>query len=103
MAKRTPKSPAPEEVFADRLAEVRKAKGWSQERLADRVSEAGHKMHQTTIAKIEGKRRSVGLAELMAFAWALEVSPVALMLPRDPDAMVQAAPNVVAPTREFRR
>ena len=60
--------------FAERLHEIRIAKGMSQEQLAD---EAG--IHRTHISLIERNRRSVRLETLERLAKALSVPPAELI------------------------
>jgi transcriptional regulator with XRE-family HTH domain len=72
------------EVFARRLAEVRKRRGLSAKALADKVSELGHPVHRSKIAKIESqdeKARAISLEDVLALAYALDVSPLYLITP----------------------
>ncbi|WP_053774770.1 helix-turn-helix domain-containing protein [Clavibacter capsici] len=57
-----------EDVLADRIRMERKARGWSYERLAALMAEAGCPIHPTALTKIEqGKpRRRIVVNELMA-------------------------------------
>jgi len=48
--------------------------------LADRTAELGHPVGRATISQFEnGNRKSISVAELLIFAAALEISPVALL------------------------
>lgn len=60
--------------FAERLRDIRTAKGMSQEQLAD---EAG--IHRTHVSLIERNRRSVRLETLERLAKALGVPPSQLI------------------------
>lgn len=69
------------------VAELRKRRGWDQKRLAELVTEAGRPMSASMLGKIEGGGRRVDVDDLVALAFALEVSPARLLLSahRDPD------------------
>jgi len=90
-------------VFAQRLAEVRKARGWSQKQLAERMSEIGHPIHRVKLAKIEKERaRSVTLEDVLALSYALDVSPLYMFIPLDdvgdgPALVVSGAGAIPAP------
>lgn len=55
-------------AFAARVRELRHAKGWSQEELAD---EAG--LHRTYVSSVERGKRNISLANIHAIADALGV------------------------------
>lgn len=68
--------------FIANMAELRKARGWSQGELAKRMQDAGwDKFHQTTISRIEKGVQPVRLGEARGIADALDVD-VAVMLMR---------------------
>jgi transcriptional regulator with XRE-family HTH domain len=74
----------PGEVFALRLHELRTKKGWSQQRLSDRLAELGLHVHRATLSQYEwGESRSknVPLEHVIAIAVALGVSPMHLFVP----------------------
>jgi transcriptional regulator with XRE-family HTH domain len=73
--------------LATTVAELRKRRGWDQKRLAELVTEAGRQMSASMVGKIEGGGRRVDVDDLVALAFALEVSPARLLLSahRDPD------------------
>jgi transcriptional regulator with XRE-family HTH domain len=75
--------PTASELFGEQLRAVRGRKDWSQEQLADEMSNAGLRMDRTTITKIENGARNVSIDEALAFAAVLGVSPAALLAPRD--------------------
>jgi transcriptional regulator with XRE-family HTH domain len=70
-------------VYKARLSEVRKHRGWTQKQLALEVTEKGHPIDRATINRIERGKRTMEVAELVAFAAALDVEPAALFLPQD--------------------
>jgi transcriptional regulator with XRE-family HTH domain len=84
-------SQSPGQVFGQRVYETRERLGLTQQQLANRLEEIGHKpMHRMTVAKIEAGRdgpwqsvraERVTLAETLAFAAALNVAPVHLITP----------------------
>lgn len=64
--------------------------------LADRTAELGHPIGRATISQFEnGNRKSISVAELLVFAAALEISPVALLYEdRFADGTVEVLPGV---------
>ncbi len=71
--------------LARRIAELRGARGWSQETLAAAMQKAGCPIPQSAISKIErpgpGGRRAITVDEAIAFAKVFEVSFAELVLP----------------------
>jgi transcriptional regulator with XRE-family HTH domain len=59
--------------FGDNVKRLRKAKGWSQEDLAERT-----KLHRTYIGSIERSERNVSLINIEKIANALDVKIQAL-------------------------
>lgn len=75
---------SPQEVFRHRLARLRKALGYtSQGSLTKRVAEVGGGLGETSIARIEAGDRNVRLDEALMLAAALDVSPLALLIPEE--------------------
>lgn len=74
------------------VAELRKRRGWDQKRLAELVTEAGRPMSASMVSKVEAGGRRVDVDDLVALAFALEVSPARLLLSahRDPDDQAPA-------------
>src|SRR5712692_5006973 len=89
MAPRTPT-----EVFGPRVAEVRKRRAWTQNQLATRLTQNGFPTDRASVAKIETRGRGVSLSHVIAYALALGVAPVSLVLPVT-DEDVELAPGVV--------
>jgi transcriptional regulator with XRE-family HTH domain len=56
-----------------RVRELRTARGWTQETLAQRMTAYGWAMHQTTLAKLESGNRPTSVGELAALAAIFEV------------------------------
>jgi len=89
------------EVFARRMREVRRRRDWSQADLANRLKELGHPIHRVTLTKIEqgGKEtaspeartraQNVALEDVLAISFALGVSPIHMIVPRQPDARLR--------------
>jgi transcriptional regulator with XRE-family HTH domain len=95
--------PPPSRVFGEQVRGVRTRKGWtSQQHLADRLEELGHDIDRSAIARLETGKRGVPLDEAFAIAAALEVSPLSLMLPREPDDPVAVAPRLTVSAEEAR-
>jgi transcriptional regulator with XRE-family HTH domain len=84
MAKRQPE-PEPKSVrafFSERLRELRESRHLNQQQLAERLSQFDISLDRSAIAKIENLKRDVSVEDAVAFAAALNVSPITLMSPR---------------------
>lgn len=96
----------PGQVFARRVKEARKRRGWSQQQLAKRVSEdLGHPMSRVTVTKIEkGAERAenASISDVLALAAALEIPPVYLLAPREDEQAVAVTPKLELPAPEAR-
>jgi len=66
-------------VFGLRLSEIRKSKGWSQERLA---AESG--LARSYVGGVERGQRNIALRNICKLAGALGMSPSVLFVPPDP-------------------
>jgi transcriptional regulator with XRE-family HTH domain len=73
----------PREIFGERVRTLRTTRKWRQEDLADRLAAFGMPFERASVAKLEGGVRTRGATvdELFAFAAALDVSPIALLVP----------------------
>jgi transcriptional regulator with XRE-family HTH domain len=60
--------PDPEAQAGIALRRLRRARGWSQEEVAQRMKAYGYDFHQTMIAKIEAAQRPLRVRELADFA-----------------------------------
>jgi transcriptional regulator with XRE-family HTH domain len=60
-------------IFAGRLREVRQQAGVTQQQLAARMTATGHKVHRSTIAKIELGERPVTIGEAVQLAGLLGI------------------------------
>jgi transcriptional regulator with XRE-family HTH domain len=79
----------PTQVYAQRLRELRKRRGWTQGQLAERA-----RVDRTTINKIEkGVRSDVSISQLFWFADVLATSPIHLLTPTDPDVDIELSPG----------
>ncbi|MFD0003548.1 helix-turn-helix domain-containing protein [Streptomyces sp. NPDC127178] len=81
---------------AENLARLRSALRKTTSDLAEHVSQLGVPMTASTITKIETQQRRVTVDELVAFAVALNVSPVTLMLPASDEGRVPLADGLTA-------
>ena len=77
-----------EERFGERVKHLRKARDWNQGELAERMTEAGYPMHQTTVAKMESAARPTNVGEVAALA---SIFGVAISQLFEPDDEVSAA------------
>jgi transcriptional regulator with XRE-family HTH domain len=66
----------PKGIFGQRLIELRKIKGWSQERLA---LESG--IARSYLGGVERGQRNIALVNIYKVAQALDVTPATLMEP----------------------
>lgn len=71
--------------------------------LSDRTAELGYRIPPTVIAKLDSGHRGAVLSvpELLVLAAALGAPPLALLLPTDPAADVEALPGKAMPVSEF--
>lgn len=76
-----------EDLLAARIERERKARGWSQERLAKEMAQAGCPLPQSAISKIErpgpGGRRAITLDEALAFSRVFNTPLPELVVPID--------------------
>lgn len=74
-----------EDYLAERIEAERRARGWSQERLAVEMTNAGCPLPQSAISKIEkparGGRRAITVGEAITFSRVLDIPLVELVLP----------------------
>jgi len=63
-----PEPITPEQSFGQRLRDLRTARAWSQQKVADAMRELGFGWRQTTAAKTEAAERPVPLGEVVALA-----------------------------------
>jgi transcriptional regulator with XRE-family HTH domain len=96
----TPRTLRTSDVTAARIKELRRERGLTAARLAERCAELGAPAITTNVvSNIETRRRDVNVDELMAFALALDVPPVSLLTPTTPDTD-QPMPAPLALTRD---
>ena len=66
----------PRMLFGQRIAALRRARGWSQEHLAVRAG-----LHRTYIGRVERAEQNISLDNIFKIATALQVQPSDLMPP----------------------
>lgn len=79
-----PFDPAVAKLLGERIRRARTARGWSQERLAEKLG-----MDALTVSRLETARRILTAAMAIRLARALEV-PVGSLLDDDPHAATEA-------------
>ncbi len=90
-------------IFGRRVKEARKSRGLTQRSLAELLTESDYKTDRTTVVRIEkGFRADVSLSDLFAYAQALDVFPVHLLVPLEDEAPVAVTPSRVIPARKAR-
>ncbi|MGW2847892.1 helix-turn-helix domain-containing protein [Streptomyces sp. NPDC001108] len=83
---------------ADAVRHYRKERGLSAQALADACAKLGYAVPRTSIANLENGRRSgVEIAELLVLAKALQIPPIALMLPVGMSGSVEVVPGEELP------
>lgn len=88
----------PAQVVARRVVEARESRGWTQAKLARRLSDVGYNKSRSTLTKLEGGQyRNVSVDDVFALAAALGVPPVYLLTPLEDIATVAVTPNVRLP------
>lgn len=72
--------------------------GWSAQKLSDECGELGFDFPRSTLADLEsGRRKHLGIAELIALAAALDVPPLLLVYPVGHQAEAEVWPGEVRP------
>lgn len=74
-----------EKRFGDQVRQWRKARGWSQEDLANELELLGFEMHQTNVGKIERGTRPLRVAEAVALAQIFRVPPLSVFYGAGPE------------------
>lgn len=88
----TPPPESPLATVARRVREVRKRRGYTAEKLAERLKEHGVPWERGVVVKFEsGRRQSLSVDELYGLALALDCSVMALLVPLD-NRPVQVTP-----------
>ncbi|MGO9780045.1 MAG: helix-turn-helix domain-containing protein [Streptosporangiaceae bacterium] len=79
-----------------RVKQLRLAKGWSAEQLAEEMAAAGFPWTRDAVVNLEtGRRKRLAAHELMGLAYVLDVSaPVELLAPGPDDAVLPLTPDV---------
>jgi transcriptional regulator with XRE-family HTH domain len=86
----------PSEVFRGRLREVRQAKGWTQQELAEALSRAGAELTTFAVARMESGKRGISLNEAVAIAAVLGPSLLHMIVPLEERGRVHLAPRMPA-------
>ncbi len=71
------------DTVATRVKDLRKARKWTQQDLANAMSVRGYPTDRSTIVRLEKRNRGVSVDDLVALAAALNVSPGWLLLPAE--------------------
>jgi len=92
----------PSQVFASRMREARERKRWSQQDMADRLSEMGEPTDRATLARTETLNRGLSLDDAIAYSAALGASFVHMVCPLEAAEPVALAPGLVLSARHVR-
>lgn len=101
-----PEPLTPSAVFALRLEYARSRRRWTQQDLADRLSELGTPMDRATVARTENRARGLSLDDALLFSAAVGTSPVHMIAtapePISGDHPIAIAPKLVVHPRQVR-
>lgn len=85
---------SPTENVIRRVAELRRKRGLTGAKLAERMTKEGVKWDRSIVANLENGRRSyVTVDELLALAYVLDVLPVHLLVPIEDEALYRLIPG----------
>jgi transcriptional regulator with XRE-family HTH domain len=74
----------PTRLIGEQVAKIRKARGMTQDGLAEAMQAVGIGWERVVIAKLEkGRRPFVKVDELLSLCLVLDITPVDLLIPRD--------------------
>lgn len=97
-----PNTPA-SRAFGREVSAVRTARQWRQVDLAERLTAFGVPTSQVAVSRVEsGGQGGISIDDVMAYALALGVSPIRLLMPREGDDEVQITPTVTLDGRSAR-
>ena len=83
----------PTAVIVRQMRELRAARGWSAQRLANEVSAAGLSWDRSIVANLEsGRRRTLSVEEWLVVSRVLGIAPLHLLVPVN-DADMQVTPQ----------
>jgi transcriptional regulator with XRE-family HTH domain len=84
----------PHRVIAERVRELRTARGFTAARLAEELTNVGIKWDRSVVANLEnGRRAIVTVEELLGLAYVLDVAPIHLMVPLDSAGWYAVTPD----------
>ena len=94
----------PGEVARLMIRRLRAERGWTQTLLAGRLAQAGYRLGQTDLSRIESGRRRLSVDELVAISAALNVSPARVLdgSRLEPQPAVTVTNAVTVPLSRFR-
>jgi transcriptional regulator with XRE-family HTH domain len=94
-----------EEVIAQRVKDLRKARGWTAARLGEELAaRTDLQWDRNIVTNLEnGRRRIVTISELLALAFVLDVAPVHLFVPLEDDQPYAVTQDLVLPASLVRR
>jgi transcriptional regulator with XRE-family HTH domain len=84
------------QAFSERLKQVRDRRGLTQAQLSERLSHLGYPIDRVTLSKIEkggARAQNVKLEEVLAIAYALDVSPKHLIVPYSQESRLSVVPR----------
>ncbi len=92
----------PHDVAIERIRQLRKRHGFTQQDLADRLNLLGAHTDRAAVAKVELGQRGLSLNELFQYALALDVAPVHLVTAPDSEDPIALGPNMECTPGEMR-
>lgn len=85
------------EIIMEAVEQLRKAKKWSAQRLADEMTEVGVPWTRNSVVNLQtGRRKQIAVHELLALAWVLDVdTPLDLLIPHGERMVYPATPSTL--------
>ena len=97
-----PEPKRPHRVIAERIKQLRAGR-LTGAQLAEKMTQAGIRWDRSVVANLEsGRRSAVSVEELLALAFVLDVAPIHLIVPTDPDGWYAVTPDIATSNEQAR-
>lgn len=89
-----PRADGPTAEIARRVRSLRTSRGWSAERLAQEMTNAGVPWKRIVVTKLEnGRRQALTIVEWLALAYVFRVAPIHLLVPLEDEEPFEVIPG----------